>query len=137
MAGSDAARDAEVAEGVRATIARYTHALDDGRTDEVVATFCEDGVFEMPGLGTFEGRAALHDAYSGWLPRRPQRHLVLNTLVTPSSATTADAVSDVVLIVAGSSGWSVQFVARYRDALRVTDGEWRFARRTVEPEVTS
>ena len=31
---------AEVAEGVRATLATYTQALDDGRTDDVVATFC-------------------------------------------------------------------------------------------------
>jgi len=29
---------AEVAEGVRATIAAYTHALEDGRSDDVVAT---------------------------------------------------------------------------------------------------
>ena len=34
---------AEVAEGVRATLAAYTQALDDGRTDDVVATFA-DGV---------------------------------------------------------------------------------------------
>ena len=35
---------AEVAEGVRATIATYTQALDDGRTDDVVATFCAEGI---------------------------------------------------------------------------------------------
>src|SRR5829696_2225234 len=73
---------AEVAEGVRATIAAYTQALDDGRTDDVVATFCPDGVCDIPGMGTHEGHDALSAAYAGWAPRRPQRHLVLNTLVT-------------------------------------------------------
>src|SRR3546814_15132152 len=72
---------AEVAEGVRAAIAAYTHALDDGRTDDVVASYCPDGVFDMPGTGTFEGHDALREAYAAWAPRKPQRHLVVNTLL--------------------------------------------------------
>jgi len=124
---------AEVVEGVRATIARYTHALDDGRTDDVVATYCAGGVFDMPGLGTFEGHDALREAYAGWTPQRPQRHLVLNTHVSDWSEREATAISDVVLIVKGGSGWSVQFVARYHDTLHHEDGDgdWRFHRRTV------
>ena len=39
---------AEVVEGIRATIAAYTHALDDGRTDDVVATFCPVAVVVIP-----------------------------------------------------------------------------------------
>src|SRR6187431_2352721 len=106
---------ADVVEGVRAAIARYTHALDDGRTDDVVATYCSDGVFELPGTGTFEGHDALREAYAKWTPRVPQRHLVANTLVTEWSDQEATATSDVVLIVKGESGWAIQFVARYRD----------------------
>jgi hypothetical protein len=122
---------AEVVEGVRATMAAYTHALDDGRTDDVVATYCPDGVFEMPGVGTFEGHEALRQTYAGWKPERPQRHLVLNTLVTGWDDHEATAISDVVLIVQGGSGWSTQFVARYHDVLHQADGAWRFHRRTV------
>ena len=122
---------AEVVEGIRATIAAYTHALDDGRTDDVVATYCPDGVFEMPDLGTFEGHDALREAYAGWAPRRPQRHLVVNTLVTDWDDHEATAVSDVVFMRQGSSGWSTQFVARYRDTLHHVDGTWRFHRRSV------
>ena len=48
---ADVLTSADVAEGVRAAIATYTQALDDGRTDDVVATFCPDGSCEMPGLG--------------------------------------------------------------------------------------
>jgi hypothetical protein len=50
---------ADVVAGVRAALAANTHALDDCRTDDVVATFCTDGTFEGPGLGTHEGHDAL------------------------------------------------------------------------------
>ena len=122
---------AEVVEGIRATIAAYTQALDDGRTDDVVATYCPDGVFEMPGTGTFEGHDALRATYEAWKPRLPQRHLVVNTLVTDWSDEEATAISDVVFILKGETGWSIQFVARYQDTLHHRDGTWKFHRRTV------
>lgn len=124
---------AEVVEGIRATIAAYTQALDDGRTDDVVATFCADGGIEIPGLGTYEGLAALREAYAGWVPRVPQRHLVVNTLVSDWDEHQATAISDVVLVVKGKDGWGVGFVARYTDSLRQVDGAWRFHRRVVAP----
>ena len=122
---------AEVSEGVRAAIARYTHALDDGRTDDVVATYCPDGAFELVGTGTYEGHDALRQVYGGWKPRAPQRHLISNTLVTAWDDREATATSDVVLLVQIESAWSVQFVARYDDVLHHDDGEWKFHRRTV------
>ena len=120
---------AEVVEGIRATIAAYTHALDDGRTDDVVATYCPDGVFDMPALGTFRGHDALHEAYDSWKPTRPQRHLVVNTLVTDWNDHEANAISDVVFLLKGDSGWAIQLVGRYRDTLHHDDGTWRFHRR--------
>ena len=123
---------AEVAEGVRAAIAAYTLALDDGRTDDVVATFCADGVAEIPGLGTHRGHDALRAAYSGVSPRRPQRHLVLNTLVTDWNDHEASAISDVVFLLQGDAGWAVQLVGRYHDTLHHDDGAWRFHSRIAE-----
>ncbi len=122
---------AEVVEGIRATLAAYTQALDDGRTDDVVDTYCADGTFEMPGMGTFQGHDALRSAYEGWKGTRPQRHLVLNTLVSDWSDREATATSDVVFILEGKAGWAIQFVARYRDLLHQVDGTWKFHRRTV------
>ena len=122
---------AEVAEGVRATIAGYTQALDDGRTDDVVTTFCPDGVCDIPGMGTHRGHDALREAYAGWAPRRPQRHLVLNTLVTGWTRDEAEAISDVVFILKGESGWAIQLVGRYRDTLHRDGGTWRFHRRVA------
>ena len=123
---------ADVVEGVRATLAAYAQALDDGRTDDVVATFCADGVCVIPSLGTHEGHDALRAAFSQWTPRRPQRHLVLNTLVTDWSREEASAVSDVVFILKGTDGWSIQLVGRYHDTFHCTDGSWRFHRREAE-----
>jgi ketosteroid isomerase-like protein len=122
---------AEVAEGVRATLAAYTQALDDGRTDDVVATFCPDGVCDIPGMGTHEGHDALRAAYAGWAPRRPQRHLVLNTHVTEWTGDEAEAISDVVFLRQGKTGWTVQLVGRYHDTLHRDGGTWRFHRRVV------
>ena len=122
---------ADVVEGIRAAIAAYTQALDDGRTDDVVATFCPDGVCEIPGLGTHEGHDALRRAYARWQPERPQRHLVVNTLVTDWNDHEANAISDVVFVLKGDSGWAIQLVGRYHDTLHQTDGAWRFHRRAA------
>jgi SnoaL-like protein len=122
---------ADVVEGVRACLAAYTQALDDGRTDEVVATFCADGGVDIPGLGAHEGHDALRAAYEAVTPRRPQRHLVLNTVLTEWNDHEATAVSDVVLLLRGKDGWSIPLVGRYEDTLRHDGGAWRFHRRTA------
>ena len=124
---------AAVVEGVRAAMAAYAQALDDGRTDDIVATFCPDGICDIPGMGTLEGHDALRDAYARWTPVRPQRHLVLNTLVTDWDDDEAHAVSDVVFLLQGNAGWGIQLVGRYHDVLRRDDdGTWRFRRRAAE-----
>jgi len=123
---------ADVVEGVRAALAAYTQALDDGRTDDIVATFCPDGVLTIPGMGTHQGHDALRAAYAKWAPRRPQRHLVVNTLVTEWDDHEATAVSDVVFLLLGDDGWAIQLVGRYHDTLHADDETWRFHRRAAE-----
>ena len=123
---------ADVVAGVRATIAAYTQALDDGRADDVVATFCVDGGCDIPGLGTHEGPDALRAAYAGWRPQAPVRHLVANTLVTPLNEHEAHASSDVVVLAQRDGRWSIQVVGRYYDTLHCDDGQWRFHRRVAE-----
>jgi hypothetical protein len=122
---------AEVMEGVRAALAAYTQALDDGRTEDVVATFCRGGSCDIPGLGTHAGHDALREAYARVKPRRPQRHLVLNTLVTSWDDEQSTAISDVVFLLKGEAGWAIRLVGRYRDTLRLEDGAWRFSHRAA------
>ena len=82
-------------------------------------------------MGTHEGHDALRAAYSKWAPRQPQRHLVLNTLVTDWNDHEATAISDVVFILKGDDGWAIQIVGRYHDTLHNADGVWRFHRRAA------
>ena len=125
-------RFADVAEAVRATIAAYALALDDGRTDDIVATFCSDGVCDIPGMGSHTGHEALRAAYERLKPRRPQRHVVVNTLITDWNAQAATATSDVVFLLKFDDGWSTQLVGRYHDTFRCEDQRWRFSKRTAE-----
>ena len=122
---------AEVAEGVRAAMAVYAQALDDGRTDDVIATFCADGVCEIPDMGTHTGHDALREAYSKWKPRRPQRHLVVNTVVVEWNDHEATAISDMIFLLWEDSGWAIKLVGRYHDVLHHDDGTWRFHSRTA------
>ena len=123
---------AAVDAGVRAAIAAYTLAMDDGRTDDVIATFCADGSADLPGLGTPSGHVELRAAYSRVEPRVPQRHLVLNTLITAWDDSTVSATSDVVFLILVDGKWRVQLIGRYDDVLRrEADGQWRFSRRAA------
>ncbi|MEX2293881.1 MAG: nuclear transport factor 2 family protein [Acidimicrobiales bacterium] len=123
---------AEVVAGVTTAIAAATQALDDGRTDDIVATYCVDGTCEIPGRGTHVGHEALSAAYAGWAPTQPQRHLVTNTLVTDWDDHQARAVSDLVFMLQGDRGWKVQLVGRYHDLLCHDAGTWRFHHRRAE-----
>jgi ketosteroid isomerase-like protein len=121
-----------VVAGVQATLAAYVHALDGGRTEELVALFCADGTADIAGVGTFNGRDALREAYAGMVPTVPQVHMVANTDVTSWSEEEATAVSDFVLLQRGTSGWRIPVTGRYVDTFRRgTDGRWQISSKTV------
>ena len=132
MSDTATATYADVAEQVRALLAALAQAQDDGRTDDLVSLYAEDGVVDVPGLGTFAGASALRQAFAGWAPTVPQRHIVTNTLVSEWDGDVARAVSDVVFIQRGDAGWAVATVARYHDTFRNSDGTWTLARRSME-----
>jgi ketosteroid isomerase-like protein len=123
--------DASVAVGVHAAIAAYAHALDAGRTDDVVELFCPDGIAEIVGTGTFEGHDAIRAAYGGWAPKRPQVHLVTNTVISSWTEREATATSNVTFLQRSESGWAVRLVGRYDDTLHRHDGGWRFHHRVT------
>ena len=112
-------------------MAAYCQALDDGRNDDVVATFADGGSFEITGMEAHVGADALRAAYDGFTPKVPQRHVVSSTHITSLSDTRATATSDFTFLVNGGNGWTVAAVGRYDDELVCTDGAWRFASRAV------
>jgi hypothetical protein len=136
---------ADVDAGVRAAIARYAQAVDDGRADDVAATFCPDGSADIPGAGVITGTEALR-AYFAGLTAGQSRHVVVNTHVTEWDAGQAAAISDLIVLGrAGDRGWSVILVGRYHDTLHSRDhgdsgsagpasegdGAWLFHSRTL------
>ena len=58
--------------------------------------------------------------------------LVVNTLVTDWNEHEATAISDVIFLLLGDTGWAIQIVGRYQDTLHNDDGTWRFHRRAAE-----
>jgi len=123
---------ADVVAGVRAAIARYAHAVDDGRADDVVALFAPGGSADIPGTGVITGTEALRSYFAGQDPRGRSRHVVVNTLVTEWDPRGATAVSDLVVLGRGRDGsWSVRVVGRYQDTLRNDGGTWLFRTRTL------
>lgn len=107
-------------------LAEYAHALDDGRVDDLVALFTADATIDFPGTALCTGTDALRDQYDEWRPSGPQRHVVVNTRVTDSGATAANATSDFVFLTRDKGGWSVSLVGRYEDELVYDGAAWRF-----------
>ena len=123
--------DPSVWAGVSGAIAAYAHALDSGRPDDVAATFVADGVSEILGFGTFEGRRGISEGYAAFAPSRPQLHLVANTVVTPTGPEEATAVSSLAFFALGENGWSLQMTGRYDDTLVLERGRWLFSHRVT------
>ncbi|MER5185261.1 nuclear transport factor 2 family protein [Streptomyces sp. NPDC002896] len=117
--------------GVQTAIAAYAHALDAGRTEAIADLFTEDGVAEITGQGTFEGRGAIRKAFGAFAPQAPQLHLVGNTILTSPPGDEVTASSNLVFLARGDEGWAVQFVGSYEDTLVRVDGVWKFRKRVT------
>jgi SnoaL-like domain len=122
--------DPVVTAGIHNTIATYCQALDDGRTDDVAATFCPQGTMAIPGAEVLVGREAIRASYAAMKPR--VRHVVVNTCLTGVDGETATASSDVLVLAKGETGWSIVMLGRYADAFRLMDTGWLFESRTLE-----
>jgi SnoaL-like domain len=70
---------AATAAGVRAVIAAYAQAVDDGRHGNIAAMFCEDGPIDLPAAGVVAGREALYALFHGGHPPWLSRHVVTST----------------------------------------------------------
>ncbi|WP_433526219.1 nuclear transport factor 2 family protein [Nocardia pseudovaccinii] len=126
--------EAAVAAAVRNLIGRHIQAQDAGDSEAVVALYTADGVLEIPGADPISGQEALREAFKGWAPTQPQRHLGGNTVITSWTEDSATAVSDVVFFQRGEAGWAVGVVGRYEDTFTRQDGNWKLQRRKTTYE---
>jgi hypothetical protein len=121
-------------EEIRALIARYNHAGDRGRLDELLDCFGADGVLEIEGVAPLQGRSAIHRHLSGVVAdlaaaseRATLRHHVSSVSIELHSRLEARAHSYfAVLTEVGLDHWG-----RYADHFARVDGSWRIARRRV------
>jgi hypothetical protein len=121
-------------EQIRDTVARYNHAGDRGRFDEMVACFTGDGDLAIDGEGIHRGPEALRAFFAGVGGSAPGfthlRHCVTNLLidvVSPREATAASYFQ--VLTDIGLDHWG-----RYRDRLVPVADRWLLASRSVRTD---
>ncbi len=122
-------------EEIRDTLARYNHAGDRGKFDEMVACFAADGVLTIIGGETHRGRDAQRRFFASVgatvNPGLTQmRHCVTNVVIDLASETTARASSYFQVITdIGLDHWG-----RYRDRLVKLDEGWRLGERSVKTD---
>jgi len=130
-------------EQIRETVARYTHAGDRGLIDELAAQFTPDGVLEIAGGATAEGRQAIIDLLGAGVQRgietapegvkRIVRHNVSNVLITNLTQDRGEVAS--YFLVATENGpdhWG-----RYRDVVVPAEGRWLIAHRFVRVDAAA
>jgi hypothetical protein len=121
-------------ECIRDTVARYNHAGDRGRFDDMVECFTPDGVLVVLGGGTHRGREALRTFFAGVSDTAPGltqlRHCVTNLLIDVVDPQEAEASSYFEVITdIGLDHWG-----RYRDRLVPVGERWLLAERSVKTD---
>jgi len=121
-------------EAIRDLLARYNHAGDRGRLDELVRCFAEDGVMELDDVAPLAGRAAIEahlrgvaERLAAGTRRATLRHHVSSVRITITDAEHAEAWSYFsVFTEIGLDHWG-----RYADRLVRRGDMWLFALRRV------
>lgn len=128
------AGEAIAREQIRDVIARYNHAGDRGRLDELVDCFTEDGVMDLEDLPALRGREAIRrhlsrvvDDLAAATTRATLRHHVasLRIELLGADSATASAYFSVYTEI-GLDHWGV-----YRDRLARVGDAWLLAHRKV------
>jgi ketosteroid isomerase-like protein len=117
---------------IRELTARYNYAIDDGRVDEWVATFTEDGTFESSLLGKHTGKEALRAFGEGYSAAFTGRHCTTDHVVDLDGDRARQRCY--LVLVNNDGGSRVSTTAVYEDELRRTPNGWRFTNRRVVPD---
>jgi len=126
----------EEKEELRDLVTRYCLYIDSGRYDDWVATFTEDGVFDSPILGRWQGKTSLEqftEKYRTWTGNNQPRHCVMNVLVNVEGN---HATGECYLLMTHASEGKTELVVsgRYEDRMEKVNGKWLFKERKVKPD---
>jgi hypothetical protein len=126
-------------DGIRNTIARYMHAIDDKDIEKATLTFAQNGKLHArgePATGHAAIRDFLHALWDGSPPDRKTKHMHTASVITVNG-NTATSVSDVtVLSCSAGISWAIRATNRHHDKLVLENGEWRFAEKQVKEVVS-
>ncbi len=133
--------EAQAREAIRDTLSRYNLSGDRGRLDDLLDCFAEEGVLEIEGEATCEGRTAIRSRLQGateeWRagrgdgePTAPMRHHLTTSGIELVSPDRARAWSYFLVV----SDIGPDHSGRYVDELRRETDRWRFVRRRVRVE---
>ena len=119
-------------------IAIYNQAIDQGRFEDFLACWCEDGVFDGLG-GPYVGKAAIRkftDSYDAKYRLRLNglKHFTVNIL-SRIDGDAATSSSHLQLVTTGAKGAHILFTGRYEDTLRRVQGQWLFSRRKLHQDM--
>ena len=129
-------------ESIRQTMANYTMAGDRLRTDEFVAVFTEDAVFESDGVPDsdafrYEGRQAMRDWITRWssppagAPRTHQAAFVRHHLSTSQIEFTSAETAKVRTYWVAYTDIGPDHCGYYLDTFRKVGEQWLIAHRKV------
>jgi len=121
-------------EEISALVARYAHAVDDGRVDDVVGCFARDGVLAVDDHPPIVGHGALARPFERLADRLRADGIYLRHNVSSIDVAELDADAGrahvrsyfIVMSRRGADHWG-----SYDDDVVLEDGAWRFARRVV------
>jgi 3-phenylpropionate/cinnamic acid dioxygenase small subunit len=114
-------------DSIRDLLARHAQLTDDGRPDERVMLYTEDGAFqigEQRSAGHQELRATFASSASG------SKHITSNTIIE-LDGDLARVQTDFVVFKASSEGIATLATGRYHDQMVKQEGRWRFAERIL------
>ena len=120
-------------EEIRELYARYAHTIDEGRFDEWIQCFTDDGVFESPRFGKHSGREGLRRfcaIYKDSLGGAKPFHQMTNVLFKIEGEH-ASGCCYLTYYHCKQNKASLSAAGHYNDVLRKVDGQWRFQSRKV------
>jgi hypothetical protein len=126
----------EEKEELRDLVTRYCLYIDSGRYDDWVGTFTEDGVFDSPILGRWQGKAMLKqftEKYRAWTGNAQPRHCVMNVLLNVEGN---HATGECYLLATHAEAGKVELIVtgRYEDTMEKVNSKWLFKERKVKPD---
>ncbi|MFN0029340.1 MAG: nuclear transport factor 2 family protein [Acidimicrobiales bacterium] len=117
----------EAKDEIRELTARYCFAVAEGRAEDIVAMFCEDGVFMMREDRRFTGQAELRQMYNGAAEGVTPKPYIQNHVIEVNGDNATGRCGVEIRMVRKGEAYTA--AGHYFDTYRKVNGQWLFAER--------